>query len=292
MGLLLLFAAFFSAVLLAITSFARSFKEAQAYLIPLMLLSLAPGVMGMLPGLSLEGPLTVVPLVNIVLLSRDLFEGGAQIPIALVVIASTLLYALAAIGTAAHIFGAEGVLYNEQSTWSDLLRRPQEERSVPSVASALLCLALMFPLWFICRSVIARLGDISIVGQLGLMAGTGSLLFAGLPLLWANRGRVRLRTGMQLQAAPLVAWGGALLLGMSLWPVIVQLFALTLPKPDPRDGLEQFLKPFRELRENFPLAIALAVVTQALADASRAPLPPRGSSPPPLLRAMHSRHAR
>ena len=38
--LLLLFAAFFSAVLLALTSFARSFKEAQAYLIPLMLVSL------------------------------------------------------------------------------------------------------------------------------------------------------------------------------------------------------------------------------------------------------------
>ena len=36
-GLLVLFAAFFSAVLLAVTSFARSFKEAQAYLIPLML---------------------------------------------------------------------------------------------------------------------------------------------------------------------------------------------------------------------------------------------------------------
>src|SRR5205085_860258 len=40
--LLLLFAAFFSAVLLAVTSFARSFKEAQAYLIPLMLVSLTP----------------------------------------------------------------------------------------------------------------------------------------------------------------------------------------------------------------------------------------------------------
>jgi sodium transport system permease protein len=37
LGLLMLFAAFFSAVLLTLTSFARSFKEAQAYLIPVML---------------------------------------------------------------------------------------------------------------------------------------------------------------------------------------------------------------------------------------------------------------
>lgn len=38
LGLLTVFASFFSAVLLGVTSFARSFKEAQAYLIPLMLL--------------------------------------------------------------------------------------------------------------------------------------------------------------------------------------------------------------------------------------------------------------
>ena len=36
---------------------------------------------------------------------------------------------------AARIFGAEGVLYNEQSTWSDLFRRPQEVQAIPAVAS-------------------------------------------------------------------------------------------------------------------------------------------------------------
>ena len=69
MALLVLFAAFFSAVLLAVTSFARSFKEAQAYLIPLMLASIAPGMLSMIPGLKLQGPLVVTPLVNIVLLA-------------------------------------------------------------------------------------------------------------------------------------------------------------------------------------------------------------------------------
>ena len=67
-GIVLLFAAFFAAVLLVITSFARSFKEAQAYLIPLMVVALVPGIAGLLPGLHLSGPLAVVPLLNIVLL--------------------------------------------------------------------------------------------------------------------------------------------------------------------------------------------------------------------------------
>ena len=77
-GLLVLFAAFFSAVLLAVTSFARSFKEAQAYLIPLMLASIAPGMLSMIPGLKLQGPLVVTPLVNIVLLARDLLQHTAS----------------------------------------------------------------------------------------------------------------------------------------------------------------------------------------------------------------------
>ena len=62
LGLLVLFAAFFAAVLLTITSVARSFKEAQAYLIPLMILALAPAVMSLLPGLSLHGVYFYVPL--------------------------------------------------------------------------------------------------------------------------------------------------------------------------------------------------------------------------------------
>jgi ABC-2 type transport system permease protein/sodium transport system permease protein len=107
--LLLLFAAFFAAVLLALTSFARSFKEAQAYLIPLMLLALVPGVLSLVPDLPLAGPLVLVPLLNIVLLARDLLLGKAEALPALLVVASTMVYALAAVAVAAAIFGAQAV---------------------------------------------------------------------------------------------------------------------------------------------------------------------------------------
>jgi ABC-2 type transport system permease protein/sodium transport system permease protein len=107
--LLLLFAAFFAAVLLALTSFARSFKEAQAYLIPLMLLALVPGVLSLVPDLPLSGPLVLVPLLNIVLLARDLLLGKAEALPAVLVVASTLVYALAAVVVAAAIFGAQAV---------------------------------------------------------------------------------------------------------------------------------------------------------------------------------------
>jgi ABC-2 type transport system permease protein/sodium transport system permease protein len=131
--LLLLFAAFFSAVLLALTSFARSFKEAQAYLIPLMLLALVPGVMSLVPDLHLDGPLVLVPLLNIVLLARDLLLGEASLFAAVFVIASTLVYALAAIVVAALIFGAEAVRSDTGGWWGR--RRSKElDRALPGGA--------------------------------------------------------------------------------------------------------------------------------------------------------------
>ncbi len=122
-ALVLLFAAFFSAVLLVVTSFARSFKEAQAYLIPLMVVSLAPGLVGLLPGLELSPPLAVIPLLNIVLLARDLLQGQAHLGTASLVVLSTACYAVLAILLAARVFGAEGVLYGESSGWRELFRR-------------------------------------------------------------------------------------------------------------------------------------------------------------------------
>jgi ABC-2 type transport system permease protein/sodium transport system permease protein len=128
-GLMLLFAAFFSAVLLVITSFARSFKEAQAYLIPLMLVALLPGMLSLLPLLPLQGVLLFVPLLNIVLLARDLLNGTAELGPAIIVVLATLTYALGAIAVAARIFGAEAVLYSQPSGWFSGWRRPDPPKA-------------------------------------------------------------------------------------------------------------------------------------------------------------------
>ena len=125
-ALLLLFAGFFAAILLALTSFARSFKEAQAYLIPLMLLSLLPGVLGVMPGMNLSLPLALVPLLNIVLLGRDLFAGKEDALLAAVVVLANLAYAGLAICVAARVFGADAVLYREPGTWWSWRRRQPE----------------------------------------------------------------------------------------------------------------------------------------------------------------------
>jgi sodium transport system permease protein len=270
-GLLLLFAAFFSAVLLTLTSFARSFKEAQAYLIPLMLASLGPGLVGLLPGMQLTGLWTAVPLVNIVLLARDLLAGTAEATAAAVVVTSTVLYALAAIAMAARVFGAEGVLYSEQGTWADLLRRPTRRGVVPTVAGALLCLALIFPAQFVVQGLFARAAgpvpsSADLILSLVVMVLTSAVLFAGLPITVALWRRLPLSSSLLLRPAPWPAYLAGLLLGLSLWPfaleMIAQMNALGLTTLDLEKN-RHLLEPLRLLRALLPpwvLVVTMAFV--------------------------------
>lgn len=223
-ALLILFAAFFSAMLLAVTSFARSFKEAQAYLIPLMLLSLAPGMMSLMPDLKFNGLLAVTPLVNIVLLARDVFEGHVQPTLATAAVLSTVLYAFAAIGLAARIFGTDAILYGSQATWADLMRRSEERREAATVPGAMFCLAALFPIYFLLGNLLHRLPNASIGTRLAASAVVTALLFVGVPMIAAIFQRVRFISGFQLRVAGTVAFFGAALLGVAAWPFAHEVF--------------------------------------------------------------------
>jgi ABC-2 type transport system permease protein/sodium transport system permease protein len=269
LGLLLLFVLFFSAVLLAVTSFARSFKEAQAYLIPIMILALAPGVMALMPGLQLGGLLAVTPLLNVVLLARNLFEGGVDLSVAAVVVLSTLLYAAAAIGLAARVFGAEAVLYSEQATLAETFRRPTKPSPSATPFGALLVLAVLFPLHFMVSGFLAASGDIAPESRFVVLTFANVVLFAGMPLTVAAWGRVEPRTGFALGSARWKAFAGALMLGVSLWPFVGELllymqeWGLTTLSSE----LRQRIAPLLEAWKQMPLALvmlSLALVPAAV----------------------------
>lgn len=224
--LLVLFAAFFSAVLLLITSFARSFKEAQAYLIPLMVASLAPGFMSVMPGLALNGPLSVVPLANIVLLARDVLEGDAPWLWGLVAVLSTVLYGGLALALAARVFGSDAILYGSEGSWGDLFRRPATPRTQATISGALAALAVVLPVYIVASGLLAQLQSTPIPSQLLAMAGTSLILFVVLPLVMARWQGVNVGAGFQLARPGAVSLIAAAALGLTLWPLAYDLIIL------------------------------------------------------------------
>jgi ABC-2 type transport system permease protein/sodium transport system permease protein len=225
--LLVLFAAFFSAILLAITSCARSFKEAQAYIIPLMLLCLVPGVLCLMPSLEFKTWMAVTPLVNIVMLGRDLLEGGVVGGLAIAAVCSTLFYIAAAIALAARIFGTDAILYGSQATWSDFVRRPTERQRTASVPTAMLCLALIFPFSFVLANSLAQSQELPMTRRLEIGALITAAVFGGLPILLAMFGRVSASTGLGLRRPGIVPLLGAAILGVALWPAAHETYLLS-----------------------------------------------------------------
>ncbi len=191
--LLVIFAAFFSAILLAMCSFARSFKEAQAYLIPVMLVSLAPALLTLMPNIEFSTLLGIVPLVNILLLSRDIMTGSPQALPAFAAVFSTLLYAAAALVVASRLFGAESATAGSQETWSDLVRRPKRMKELPDLGDLAVYLALMFPVFFILTNLFGQI-DLSIASKLWINAGILLVLFLIAPALVAQYRRLNPRS--------------------------------------------------------------------------------------------------
>lgn len=231
LGLLILFSGFYSALLLSLTSFAKSFKEAQAYLIPVMLLSLAPAMLSLLPGASLSGPLAILPLINIVLLARDLLSGSVHAAGAIAAILSTTAYAVAALSIAAKLFGSDAVTRTSEQSIGSLLRRPREPSPCPTPQSAALMLALLVPVYFVVSNGLMQFlqsfkDRVNVEAQLLLNAAALIFTFGLVPLIAAFLGRNRLASTFRIRAANPLSLLGAVLLGMGAWAFAHEAFVI------------------------------------------------------------------
>jgi sodium transport system permease protein len=102
---------FFSASLLAIALLAKSYKEAQSYISPLMIFAIMPAIVGMLPGTELNTRLLIIPVLNTTLVCKDIVSGTYHWNQIGIVFLSTCVYAAAALFIAVKQFNREEVLF-------------------------------------------------------------------------------------------------------------------------------------------------------------------------------------
>jgi len=234
--LLVIFACFFSAILLALCSFARSFKEAQAYLIPVMLLSLGPGLVTLMPNVQFTTLLGIVPLLNILMLSRDIMTGQSSLVPAFAAVFSTIIYACATLVVASRLFGAEAATSGSQETWSELLGRPKKRQILPDIGELAIYLALLFPVFFVASNLG---GMFELKGSWAMSANAVILfvLFMFLPLLYSWYRRIDLVSTFRLsegigvgeplwkRAARWIGYvAGVAMLSAALWMVAIEAY--------------------------------------------------------------------
>jgi sodium transport system permease protein len=104
-------AVLFCSVLLAVSLFAKSIKEASSYATPLIILIIVPAMMGLLPGVELNARLALVPILNIALASKELVSGVFHWNYLALIFGSTCVYAAAALALCVRMFNREDVLF-------------------------------------------------------------------------------------------------------------------------------------------------------------------------------------
>jgi sodium transport system permease protein len=104
-------ACLFSSALLSVALFAKSYKEAQSYITPLMFLVILPATISFLPGFELDWRLVFIPIVNVSLAAKEVLMGSYQWGFILVIFISTLIYAGFSIFVTKRLFEKEEVLF-------------------------------------------------------------------------------------------------------------------------------------------------------------------------------------
>ena len=103
--------AIFASVLLSLSIYARSFKEAQGYMTPIVFIVIVPVILAMLPGVELKGGWAWVPLTNVALAIKELIKGTMDYFALLPIFGSTAIIAGAFIYFCIFWFNREKVLF-------------------------------------------------------------------------------------------------------------------------------------------------------------------------------------
>jgi sodium transport system permease protein len=256
-------AALFSAVCIALAAFARSTKEGQYYLMPVLLVTLPLVMLPMGPGMELNLGNSLIPLTGLVLLLKTLLEGNYLLALqyAAPVVIMTLLCCLMAVRWAVEQFNKESVLFRESERldvglW---LRHLVRDRGVtPSVTEALFCGIVILLIRFFMGLALQTpesFHDFAmqiVVAQL-VMIATPALLMT--VMLTSSPRQTLLLTKPALWTVP-----GAVLLAIALHPTFKLLQLLVTQLYPVSQGMEEAMKSLHIASNLWPAIFLMALV--------------------------------
>lgn len=105
--LLIPIAIFFAGIMIPVSVYARSFKEAQSILTPMNMAVIIPAMLGFLPGLELNYTTAWIPIVNVVMSVKAVIAGNAEIGPLIITFASLILLSVIAVFISFKQFGKE-----------------------------------------------------------------------------------------------------------------------------------------------------------------------------------------
>lgn len=193
---LIIFALFVSCVTMSVVSLAKTYKEAQNYITPLMIVFIFPSYINMLPTMALSSGTSVIPIINISLLLKSVFAFEVNITLMALVVFSNLIYCFIGLLILGRIFNSEDVLFGNEKNFTLLENRKFIQKgNLPGIAdgAALYCISIML---FLYTSLII----ISFVSNVAIITFLTQLIIVFTPICYAVYIKCNLKVVFRLNA--------------------------------------------------------------------------------------------
>jgi sodium transport system permease protein len=250
------------ALLMAVGVLARSYREGQTYLMPILLLVMVAGFASFLPGAELTRGAALVPLLNVTLLVHDLLVGKAGSSQVAIVWAVSLAWAALGIILAARVFQTEQVLLSGEKPWRDVFSPSARAGRGLTPGNAVLFAAVLLVVTFYGSALFERRMSVA-----ALILGSQLGFFLLPSLLWCRIFQVPIRETLQLRWPRGRGWLGTLLVGLCGWSVGALVWSQLQRFPGARayaDWLGELLGKQAQL--GFGAALLLVAVLPALSE--------------------------
>jgi sodium transport system permease protein len=111
LSLLLPLTVFFAGVLLSLSFFARSYKEAQSIISPMTIIIIVPAFVGLMPGMTLNVVTACIPILNVSLATKAIIADTASPLLLLEVYVSLIAMAVLALFLCSRVFENEATIF-------------------------------------------------------------------------------------------------------------------------------------------------------------------------------------
>lgn len=207
-----IFAMFASAVCLSVCIFAKSFKEANNYSTPVLLVFMFASMAGMLPNVTLTTKTALIPIVNVALFIKAVFELQFDWTNIILVLLSNVVYSIAAVMLMSKLFSSEDVLFGEGFRGIKFLEKRSNMKAgqMPGIGDTILMFGLLLLLMIYLSS--------SLVFRLGIW-GTGlvQLIILAVPLFYAWYMKADFKKLFSLKAPAIKHILGGICMWLGVW---------------------------------------------------------------------------
>lgn len=258
------FALFISAITMCVTTFAKSFKEANNYVTPLLLVVMFTGYIGFIPNIEFTPLMASIPVVNICLLISNLLVFKYNFYLILIVLVTNVAYAVLAVWILSRIYDSEDILFGEGGMSLQIFtsRKELKQGGVPNFSDAVLVAAV---------SMLLLLYVGTVVQMKFLLTGLliTQFMIIGVPVFAAWYTKKDFKKTFSLKVPGIKGVIGAMLLETGVFILAVVLSAV-LSKLWPQDAdrvnqsFEMFLNGVAFVPALLVIALAPAICEEAL----------------------------